>query len=278
MDTQVTYHNKDVTHKVFADNFKEKSLRIYGLNIPKVKAVLPTNLPAIKANELRIDNLFLLEDGTIAIIDYESEYKNEDKIKYLNYMTRVLERYKAERNLDIKLRMVVIYTADVTPKKVAKHFSAGTLSFDIEAAFLSQINSKEVFDRLNQKVKKGEPLTDDELMEFIILPLTYKGIAKKKQSLQNMIDLAKEITDEKQSVFVLTGILVFSDKIIDNETAKKVKEWIAMTKVARLFEEEKEQALAEKDAIIAEKDEALAEKDAENARLRAELAKLKQAQ
>ena len=33
----------------------------------------------IKANELRIDNVFLLEDDTIAIIDYESAYKKENK-------------------------------------------------------------------------------------------------------------------------------------------------------------------------------------------------------
>ena len=32
----------------------------------------PANIPAIKANELRIDNLFELADGTAAVVDYES--------------------------------------------------------------------------------------------------------------------------------------------------------------------------------------------------------------
>ena len=41
--------------------------------------------------------------------------------------------------------------------------------------------------------------------------------------------------------FVLSGILVFSDKVIDNELSKKTKEWIRMTKVGRLFLEEAEQ-------------------------------------
>jgi SOS response regulatory protein OraA/RecX len=36
---------------------------------------------------------------------------------------------------------------------------------------------------------------------------------------------------------------VFSDKIIDKELADGVKEWISMTKVAKLFEEEKELAV-----------------------------------
>lgn len=261
-NSDIAYQNKDIMSKVFADKFADKSLKVYGLDIPKIKQVLPTNLPAVSANELRIDNLFLLEDGTIAIIDYESKYKKEDKIKYLNYITRVLERYKTEGKLDIKLRMIVIYTADVKPEEVQPEYNAGTLKFAITPAFLSQIDSKEVMDRLNKKVLTHEPLTDEELMEFIILPLTYKGDDDKKKALKSSIELAKQLDNEELSVFILTGILVFSDKVIDNETAKKVKEWIGMTKVAKLYKAEKDAAIAEKDAMIAEKDATIAEKDA----------------
>ena len=46
--------------------------------------MLLTSLPAVKANELRLDNLFELADGSVAIVDYESVYDEEDKVKYLN--------------------------------------------------------------------------------------------------------------------------------------------------------------------------------------------------
>lgn len=288
-NNDIAYQNKDIMSKVFADKFADKSLKVYGLDIPKIKQVLPTNLPAVSANELRIDNLFLLEDGTIAIIDYESKYKKEDKIKYLNYITRVLERYKTEGKLDVELRMIVIYTADVKPDEVQPEYNAGTLKFAITPAFLSRIDSKEVMDRLNKKVLNHEPLTDEELMEFIILPLTYKGDDGKKKALESSIELAKQLDNEELSVFILTGILVFSDKVIDNETAMKVKRWIGMTKVAKLYEAEKERALAEKDAEIAaekakrakaeakiaEKDAAIAAEKAKNAKVEAENAKLR---
>ena len=51
--------------------------------------------------------------------------------------------------------------------------------------------------------------------------------------------------DEAVQLFLLSGILVFTDKVIDEDLAKKMKGWISMTKVARLFEEEKQQAIAE---------------------------------
>ena len=110
---EIAKQHKDIVSKVFADRFKGKSLNVYGLDIPKIMAVLPTNLPDIEANELRIDNLFLLEDNTVAIIDYESQYKKSNRNKYINYVSRVLTRYEKKGNYDVKIRMIVIYTADV---------------------------------------------------------------------------------------------------------------------------------------------------------------------
>ena len=74
---EIAYQNKDITSKLFAERFQGKSLKVYGLNLPPVRQALPTNIPQIMANELKIDNVFLLEDNTIAVIDYESDYKKK---------------------------------------------------------------------------------------------------------------------------------------------------------------------------------------------------------
>lgn len=245
MDAKIAYQNKDITSKVLAENFKGKSLRVYGINVPKIVQVLPTNLPQIEANELKIDNLFLLEDGTVAIIDYESEYKEKNRNKYINYISRVLKRYERENKLDVTIRMIVIYTADVTRDEVKSHHNVGAMTLEVESAFLSEIDSKEVMERLTRKVNAGETLTDEELMEFIILPLTYKDKERKQFALKESFDLAKNLKDDDIMTFVLTGLLVFADKVIDEELSKQVKEWIRMTQVGRLYELEKEEAVEE---------------------------------
>ncbi len=33
--------------------------------------IRPTNIPIVQSRELRMDNLFELEDGSVAILDYE---------------------------------------------------------------------------------------------------------------------------------------------------------------------------------------------------------------
>lgn len=274
MDANIAYQNKDIISKMFADSFGEKSLKVYGLDIPKIVKILPTNLPTVSADELRIDNLFLLEDGTVAIIDYESAYKKANRNKYINYIARVLNRYEKEGKLDVRIRMIVIYTADVRREQVDNDYDLGAITFKIENAFLSEINSEEVMERLTAKVNKGEQLTEEELMEFIVLPLTYKEKERKQFAIEKSFELARQIDDDDAMTFVLSGLLVFTDKVIDDEMNVRVKEWIAMTKVGRLFQLEKEEELAKKDVIIAEREAALANEKAERAKDAAKIKEL----
>ena len=65
----------------------------------------------------------------------------------------------------------------------------------------------------------------------------------KEQLTEDSVTLAKQIKDEQQQVFSIAGILVSTNKFIDREYSNQIKEWIRMTKVARLFEEEKIEAV-----------------------------------
>ena len=234
-EKEITYHNKDVLSKILAENFKKKSLNVYGIDVPRIKDVLPTNLPAVQANEMRIDNLFLLMDGSVALIDYESDVKWTNNLKYLNHITRVLERYK-KRDMPKKVRMIVIYTADV--ERAPDEFSVGCLTLKLEQAFLSKIDSEEVVRQVTARLERKEALTDEELMKLIILPLTYKGKERKEQAVREAVELAKQIEDGEEKSFVLSGILVFADKIISAKMAKYIKEVLKMTQVAQLLMEE----------------------------------------
>ena len=234
-ENEITYQNKDVLSKILAENFKEKSLSVYGIDVPKIKDVLPTNLPAIQANEMQLDNLFLLMDDSVALIDYESDVKWTNKLKYLNYIVRVLQRYK-KGELPKQIRMIVIYTADV--EQAPDEFSVGCLTLKLEQAFLSKIDSEEVVRQVTAKLERGERLSDEELMKLIILPLTYKGKERKEQAVKEAVALAKRIEDGEEKSFVLSGILVFADKIINAKTAEYIKEVLKMTQVAQLLMEE----------------------------------------
>lgn len=241
----IAYQNKDITSKMLAESFRGKSFRVYGLDLPEVKNVLPTNIPAVKANELRLDNIFELADGTAAIVDYESDYKKEDKVKYLNYLTGIANRYREEKKECPALRMVVIYTADIRRGQVSEEYDIGALKMHVECAFLSELDSAGIQERLRQKVERNKMMDDEELMEFIILPLSYRTKEEKQRKIRETVELATRIRDRGQQLFTLAGILAFTDKLIDRETAGRIRRMIEMTQVAQIFEEEKRQEMAQ---------------------------------
>lgn len=103
----IAYQNKDVASKVVGEALEGKSLAAFGLPYVEIMKSLPTNLPVVESNELRLDHLFLLGDGAVGIIDYESDYSEENFIKYLNYAARVISRYAKKKQLE-QLQLMIL--------------------------------------------------------------------------------------------------------------------------------------------------------------------------
>ena len=74
----ITYHNKDIASKVTGEALVGKNFGVFGLPQIEIIGILPTNLPTMESNELRLDNLFVLSDGSVEIIDYESVFDKEN--------------------------------------------------------------------------------------------------------------------------------------------------------------------------------------------------------
>ena len=249
--TEIAWQNKDVISKYFTDHLKGKSFGVYGLDLPEIEAILPTNLPMIQANEMRSDHVLLLADHSIAIVDYESRYAVDDKQKYIHYVNRIVQHYRAEWKTKenpeprIRVRMVVIYTADIERGQV--------LRLDVEAAFLSELDAAGIREQLNQKILAGEGLTEEEEMQFIILPMSYKGKAAKREAIRENLDLAERMPDSAERTFLLTGMVVMAHKVMERDALERIRRMIGMTSLMRMLEEEKQQAIAEAVAQVEKK-------------------------
>ena len=236
--TEIAYQNKDIISKIFGESLKGKSLSVYGISNPLITDVEPTNLPAVEANELRLDNLFLMEDDAYAIVDYESRYAAENKVKYLGYIARVSKRLYTEYGCYRKLRFIVIYTADVLPGSTNPELDLGVFKMKIEEAFLRGVDSKAIKNSLTDKIIRREPSTEEDVMNLVIYPLTYKGRKAQQRAVTEAIGIAEKILNESLRRMALSGIFVFADKIITEEDADHIKRRISMTKIGRLLEEE----------------------------------------
>ena len=186
----------------------------------------------------------MLEDGSYAILDYESDYRIANKIKYGGYALRLLRRLQKE-GIDIssaQVRIIIIYTADVTRSQTQDALTAGDITISTTEAFLLEIASEEVKARIWKKIQERQMLDERDLMELIVLPLTYKGKQNQKNAAQEAVLLAKEIEDETMQEMALAGILSFSDKIIDKKLANEIRRCLSMTKVGAIIAKEMEES------------------------------------
>lgn len=244
--SDIAYQNKDIALKYFGDALKNKDLTVYGLPHIRIKDTRPTNLPAIEVNELRMDNLFILEDSSFALIDYESTFGIHDIVKYVNYIARILKRFvrqeggrnseRGRKRLPV-IHLIIIFSADISDID-PNILDVGCMQLKIEPVYLLRMETEKVYSKIQYKVENRETLNDDEMLEMIVLPLTVKGKEEKRALAEETVRLAQEIQDEEQRMQALAGILTFADKILDKEYAKRIKEVIGMNKVEKLFYDE----------------------------------------
>ncbi len=119
-----------------------------------------------------MDNLFLLEDGTYAIVDYESIDNVKNRIKYINYISRIVKRLYEDHGEIPKIRMIVIYTGNIVAAKSG--FDVGCMSLQMEQVFVNDIPAEEIYRTVKDKLLHGMGLAEQELMQMIILPLAGK--------------------------------------------------------------------------------------------------------
>ena len=232
---EITYQNKDVASKVTGEALIGRSLAPFGLPDLKIVDILPTNLPAVESNELRLDNLFLMQDGAVAIIDYESAYSKENFVKYLGYIARVIRRYAKGKKLDElkKIKVIVIYTADV--EKAPQTYNLEGVSIKVENAYLVGLDTDRIYKKIKARIGRRQMLNEEELMQLMVLPLTVKGKKAKQDMIVKSMELAKRIGERTQEVQVLSGLLTFTDKVIDETYRKRIKEELEMTQIVKMI-------------------------------------------
>ena len=243
----ITHTNKDVLFKVLTQNYQNKSLAVYGLDVPKIKQMLPSEYPVV-STKFYGDNMFLLEDDWLLCLEYESDVSWLDFLKYSRYVTNTLERLHKDGVRVRKVVIAVLYTADI--KEADGELDLGDFHIKVQQVFLSKFDTNSMYAEIKAKIDAGVALLDEDIMRLIILPLTQPDKKRKQQLIENTVALIKRVQDDDQQAFMLAGILTATNKFIDPMYAEKVKEWLKMTKVARLLIDE---AMEERSVEIARK-------------------------
>lgn len=234
----IPYQGKDIVNKILLETFVDKSFSVYGLELPNIKAFLPTELPAVYGSDRLPDMVVEFDDGSIGLVDFESAYKSVNNVKYLSSAARIAEKY-FKPGEELKIKVIVIYTCDV--QSASDKFDLEDVTVKIRQAFLSKIDGDAALEAIREKLDSGASLDDEDLMRLVILPLTKKGTEGKQAMIDEVIETTKRVENEELVSFILSYMMIAAGNFISNAQAERIKEVLTMTAVGKLFLDEKEQ-------------------------------------
>ena len=239
----VAYQNKDISSKYFVEEFKDTFFKVFGLDLPDIVREEPTELPTIEVNDRAMDKLYYLADGSYAIIDFESVYSEENKVKYLGYVARLLKRVYNQSKIIPKLRMVIIYTADVEEGSTISELDMGDEKLVLTEAFLSNLDAESIIENCRQKIINEEKLNDSDKLSIMLCPMAVIGKKGKIEAIHRVIGMLADLDDDKVKMQILSGMLAFGDKVIAKEDVEKIRRELKMTKWEQLLYDETMEAV-----------------------------------
>ena len=130
----------------------------------------------------------------------------------------------------------MVYSADIPAAKT--ELNAGSIEYHVDAFYMVKLDGDKTYADLCEKIKSGEPLTKQDLMNIVFVPLM-KNSVDKATRIEQVTGLSREIkeVDEQTQVQAMIGLL--ADKFIgDEEVLKRIKELIGMGKIFEMMKED----------------------------------------
>lgn len=107
---------------------------------------------------------------------------------------------------------------------------------------MSNFDGDRIFEEVKKRIQNKENLSSEDKMKLVLLPLM-STIKHKQSIIEESIELVKFIDSEEEQLALIAGILTATDKFIEKNYDKRVREWLTMTKVDKIYQEEKEKAI-----------------------------------
>lgn len=221
---------EDVVWKNIFELFKGDAVKFFGINT-KIVASARTEFSRIPILRKTDDWLWDTDEDFYLHFEFQSEYKKKNLSRFM------ISDAILYHNTGKPVRTIVVYSADV--KETITTLDAGAIKYNVEAFYMSALDGDKTYAEIKAKVDAGEPLTKQDLMSIVFLPMM-KNSVDKVTRFENAINLSKEISAESERVQIQEMLKLLAEKFIkDLDTLQKLKEMIGMGLINQMIANDK---------------------------------------
>jgi len=217
--------------------FKGDAVKFFGIN-KRIIAPARTEFSHIPIQRKTGDWLWETDDDSYLHFEFQSDYDKQDMSRFM--ITDAMIFFKTGK----PIKTIVVYSADI--KETITTLDAGAIQYNVDAFYMSSLDGDKTYADIKTKVDAGEPLTKQDLMSIVFLPMM-KNSVDKATRFEHAINLSKEISAESERVQIQEMLKVLAEKFItDVNILRKLKELVDMGVINEMIATDKAIEIAKK--------------------------------
>ena len=219
---------EDAVMKSAMNIFTQSAVEFFGVDT-KIIAPASTEIKNIEINTNYTDYTFYTEDGNYLHFEFQTTNKDSDLRRFLFYDASLVYRDNK------KINTIVVYSSEIEGANT--YLDAGSIKYSIETFYMKDINGDSTFEKLKEKVERGERLKDIEILNLTFVPLMSSTKSKSDRAIDS-IKLANKIKDNENKLQCLSMLYALLDKFGDENIKKNIWEVFGMTEIGKLIREQ----------------------------------------
>ena len=228
----------DIGFKKCRKLFVECGLDIFNEN-RKIVGYLPTEFGVVENRNILLDMLVRLEDDTILHIEFLNTYEGEKSlVRFHEYDEQIIKQITGAKYI----KTIVVYTCDV--KDPISSIDYGNIFYHVTNVSLLDFDGDKIISDIKDKLDNGEKLKNKDLISLTFASLM-GGEKSKYEKIYNTIELLPKL-DETYRMEISDIVLGFSEKFLNDDEKRNIKELSKMKGIAYEFRQEgKEEGILE---------------------------------
>jgi hypothetical protein len=209
--------------------FKGDAVRFFGVD-KRIVSVARTELSEIKLQKNIDDWVLEADDDSFVHLEFQGVYKKEDLKRFM--VSDAMLYHKEGK----PVRTIVVYSADITQTETV--LEAGSIRYEVEAFYMAKLDGDKAYDELKGKVKAGTPLSKQDLMSIVFLPLM-KNSVDKETRIEQSAELSRKIENTDEQLQIQAMLRLLAEKFIkDNKKLSKLKGVLNMGVLTQMIRED----------------------------------------
>ena len=219
-ESRVAWQRLDAIFRLEARALVEQLPRHLGIALPRIVEQLATDFPTVDVHIEYLDVLFHLENGSLLHIEFQTTQRRSDLERFMRYAAEIVLRHRP-----VPLHTIVIYGPGITHAPDGLDY--GSLKYTVQNVFLGDQDGEAVLARLQQTLRQGGTLDEDDRLDLVFL-----GLMRHTRPLavvfDEAVDVLRQLPEPLQRQ-TFAGMLGMGYRALTNETLDSLVEKLMST-------------------------------------------------